>query len=748
MSAVRWSFLRASSHTMLGYSFPVRQTQREISPGSHTPKPPNPPCSHKDMHSKNQKRHSSPVPSRSPLVPMKPKAPAVAPAVAPSPGDTLAFRVPKDYPHSRFNKAPLAVYPPKGARNKTCLSLPVVSLEKMPCLSRGDSASHVRLASSSPSPHKPASLTPPSSQRSGEKLTNGRGGSGPSTPRSSASPSSADRRPSPARSPLDRRTPSTPSPSPLDRKPSPSPSPSQRSVAPPALPSSSPLDKKHQNGTKAPSRSHRRLSGRVFDPNKHCGVQDPETKRPCTRSLTCKTHSLTHRRAVPGRRKHFDILLAEHKGRAKEKEGSTKEKEKEKDGAQGGKEGHNQSVTSQEAASPSKSHCPNGRPLSTLKLRLANAHIPRVLGSSSTCTSSTLLQAAPPAQAPNPVPSPHSWATAAGDSSRLSSDEGDPETPEDTDRPALHYSSHHPQPSGFCAFNSRLMGRGHYVFDRRWDRMRLALQSMVEKHLNAQMWRKVPLAADSLLSPSGTSSTALQQASSPTSPLFNSQSYTAMFPQSASTAGVFSIRESPQHQAQVFALAKSRNGTHKGSRPSKDTEDPAGGSKKRKDSSVSSSSLSSSSLFPPVDNHKRNGSSFHPTLQGSGGTTAPPARKKGLSRGDSGLWSGSEEWLSRADGSQSHNSHNNRQPGATSIPYSPNREPSSAPRQPMAPPTGPLAYGGGAEGRKRRSPSSYRGKANKLSRPSGLESLFGKGNDSGGILASGPESPGQAKLHH
>lgn len=54
-----------------------------------------------------------------------------------------------------------------------------------------------------------------------------------------------------------------------------------------------------------------------------------------------------------------------------------------------------------------------------------------------------------------------------------------------------------------------------------------------------------------------------------------------------------------------------------------------------------------------------------------------------------------------------------------------------------------MAYGGGAEGRKRRSPSSYRGKASKLSRTGGLESLFGKGNDIGGILASGPESPRQ-----
>ncbi|XP_069565337.1 ataxin-7-like protein 1 isoform X1 [Brachyistius frenatus] len=698
-----------------------------------------------------EKRHSSPVPSRSPLVPMKPKAPAVAPAVAPSSGETLAFRVPKDYPHSRFSKAPLAVYPPKGARNKTCVSLPVVSLEKMPCLNRGDSASHVRLTSSStsPSPLKSSSLTLPAAQCSSEKLTNGRSTSGPPAPRSTTPPSSLDRRPSPARSPLDRRTPSTPSPSPLDRKSTLSPS---RSVALPASSSLSPLEKKHQNGTKTPSRSHKRLSGRVFDPNKHCGVQDPETKQPCTRSLTCKTHSLTHRRAVLGRRKHFDILLAEHKGRAKEKEGS-----KEKDGAQRGKEGSNQSITSQETASPSKSHCPNGRPLSTLKLRLANAHIPRVPGSSSTSTSGPLLPAAPPAAAPNPEPSPHGWVATAGDGGRLSSDEGDAETPEDTDRPAFQYSNRHPQPVGFCVFSSRLMGRGHYVFDRRWDRMRLALQSMVERHLNAQMWRRVPLAAESLLSlsPSSASSITSQQAPSPTSvtsPLLpspsNSLSYTASFPRSASTVGAFNIRDSPQPHAQVFTWGKARNGTYKAGHPSKDTQDPVVGLKKRKNSSYSSSSFSSSSLFPTVDNHKRNGSSFHPTLQGSGGTAGSPARKKGLCRGESGLWSGSEDWLSRGDGSQSHSSQNSREHGTTGIPHSPSKEAPAAPHQLMAPPTGPLAYGGGAEGRKRRSPSSYRGKASKLSRPGGLESLFGKGNDSDGLLASRPESPRQAKLHH
>lgn len=85
-----------------------------------------------------------------------------------------------------------------------------------------------------------------------------------------------------------------------------------------------------------------------------------------------QTHSLTHRRAVLGRRKHFDILLAEHKGRPKE--GA---KEKDKEGTQGGKEGVSHCVASQETSSPNKPHCHNGRPLSTLKLRLANAHIPR-----------------------------------------------------------------------------------------------------------------------------------------------------------------------------------------------------------------------------------------------------------------------------------------------------------------------------------------------------------------------------------
>ena len=55
------------------------------------------------------------------------------------------------------------------------------------------------------------------------------------------------------------------------------------------------------------------LKDREYNPEQHCGVVVAETGKPCTRSLTCKTHSLTLRRAVTDRSKKFDELLLEHK---------------------------------------------------------------------------------------------------------------------------------------------------------------------------------------------------------------------------------------------------------------------------------------------------------------------------------------------------------------------------------------------------------------------------------------------------
>ena len=52
---------------------------------------------------------------------------------------------------------------------------------------------------------------------------------------------------------------------------------------------------------------------REYDPNKHCGVWDADAKRNCTRSLTCKSHSVYLKRKVINRSGQFDELLAAHK---------------------------------------------------------------------------------------------------------------------------------------------------------------------------------------------------------------------------------------------------------------------------------------------------------------------------------------------------------------------------------------------------------------------------------------------------
>lgn len=66
------------------------------------------------------------------------------------------------------------------------------------------------------------------------------------------------------------------------------------------------------------------LKERAFNPDQHCGVVS-EDALPCTRSLTCKTHSIALRRSVPGRSHQFDSLLATHKKARDEEKAKFKE---------------------------------------------------------------------------------------------------------------------------------------------------------------------------------------------------------------------------------------------------------------------------------------------------------------------------------------------------------------------------------------------------------------------------------------
>ncbi|XP_049750418.1 ataxin-7-like protein 1 isoform X8 [Elephas maximus indicus] len=373
---------------------------------------------------------SPPSNSRTSLVQVKTKTSFSGHSSASS--TSKPFKTPKDNLLTSSSKQH-TVFSAKGSKDKQCIPVPVVSLEKIPNLVKADganvkmnsaatttvtSSSTSSSAVSSPPLFKPVLMSkqvPPSP----EKILNGKG----------------------------------------------------------IL--SATIDKKQQNGTKSSNKPYRRLSEREFDPNKHCGVLDPETKKPCTRSLTCKTHSLSHRRAVPGRKKQFDLLLAEHKAKSREKE--VKDKEHLLTSAR--EILPCQSGPAQESLPGSSGNSgPESKVASPAKSRPPNSVLPRPSSANSISSSASSNHSG---YTPEPPLAP-----GGGDlASRLSSDEGEMDGAEESEKLDCQFSTHHPRPLAFCSFGSRLMGRGYYVFDRRWDRFRFALNSMVEKHLNSQMWK-------------------------------------------------------------------------------------------------------------------------------------------------------------------------------------------------------------------------------------------------------------------
>ncbi|OXB56318.1 hypothetical protein ASZ78_009649, partial [Callipepla squamata] len=359
--------------------------------------------------------------SRTSLVQMKPKS--CISGHNPVSSNSKPFKTPKDNLLTSSSKQH-TVFPSKVSRDKPCVPVPVVSLEKIPNLVKADganvkmnSATTTTITSSSassstiPAPTLVKSgLTSKSVPPSPEKILNGKGIIAPS------------------------------------------------------------IDKKHQNGTKSSNKPYKRLSV--------IGI---------TLSVLEETHSLNHRRAVPGRKKQFDILLAEHKARSREKEVA-----KDKEHPPSTRESYqSQPTPAQDSLSGSSVNSgQESKVTSPAKSRPPNSVLPRPSSANSINSNSSSNHSGYVPELPLP--------SMGGDlTSRLSSDEGEVDGAEESEKLDCHFSGHHPRPLGFCSYGSRLMGRGYYVFDRRWDHFRFALNSMVEKHLNSQMWKKIPPAADS-----------------------------------------------------------------------------------------------------------------------------------------------------------------------------------------------------------------------------------------------------------
>ncbi|XP_041744518.1 ataxin-7-like protein 2 [Coregonus clupeaformis] len=206
-------------------------------------------------------------------------------------------------------------------------------------------------------------------------------------------------------------------------------------------------------------------SRRECNLDKHCGVLDPERKKVCTRLLTCNIHSIHQRRKVLGRSKNFDQLVAELKtgARIREQGGQTQE---------GSGSGRSPSPEAPEDP-PATPHC--RRPLTN------NPAFSRSRASSESAPEDK------PCQEDGSAPSPLTQG-------RISSDESEGEGPEEpSEYPS---SSWHPKPAAVCSFGSHEMSHGVYTFDRRLHHLRSALNAMVEQHINAHLWKKIPQASD------------------------------------------------------------------------------------------------------------------------------------------------------------------------------------------------------------------------------------------------------------
>ncbi|XP_064632233.1 ataxin-7-like protein 1 [Lineus longissimus] len=222
---------------------------------------------------------------------------------------------------------------------------------------------------------------------------------------------------------------------------------------------------------------------REFDADKHCGAWIQDISRQCTRSLTCKTHALSLRRAVVGRSKSFDDLLREHRAA---KEALVKRKalaaQANKKAAPGGlvveelpKPVESRSAPALNGASSQKALAQAlmaPTPLSPLKLAKPTNRIPNSLQRPAF---------SPPAQPilqKEPTPPPEL-------SSHLSSEGEDDDFPYE-----CPYVTYHPRPAAMCSYGGRLSG-SCYTFNRKQDLFRAAFSHAVERHLHPPPHKKL-----------------------------------------------------------------------------------------------------------------------------------------------------------------------------------------------------------------------------------------------------------------
>ncbi|XP_048741891.2 ataxin-7-like protein 1 isoform X2 [Ostrea edulis] len=234
---------------------------------------------------------------------------------------------------------------------------------------------------------------------------------------------------------------------------------------------------------------------REYDCNKHCGVIVEDTGKSCTRSLTCKTHALSLRRKVPGRRKPFDDLLKEHR---EAKEILLKQKAEQKAALQAAAEKKAQQSKNPPVIPPGSSqlaaHLLRPTPLQSYndQHRERSSHPPQLSPKKPAKPPQKLSTSLPhrpsltSLHSPllSPIKDDPGGALSMEGHDRLSDGEGEEEEADKSDSSFLPYQ---PRPAAMCTFGGRLhtiSGRRSYVFGRKTDILRAAFLNVLEKQLN------------------------------------------------------------------------------------------------------------------------------------------------------------------------------------------------------------------------------------------------------------------------
>ncbi|XP_019941851.1 ataxin-7 [Paralichthys olivaceus] len=395
-------------------------------------------------------------------------------------------------------------------------------------------------------------------------------------------------------------------------------------------------DKKQDSSSSASSRRHlsKKVNEREFNPDNHCGVMDITARKPCTRSLTCKTHSLSQRRAVPGRRKRFDTLLAEHKNKARERERELHPPHSQQNPPLRDPHPPSHLATAHDPHQVAHGNGPAPdatKPLPLCKPKFHSPGLPRLNSSHGVGT--------PGDPAVVHELSHHPQTTPDG-FSRPSSDEGEnEEREENTDKLDCHYSGYHPRPAAYCTFGSRLFGRGFYSFDRRWDKARCALTTMMDKHVNSQMWKKIPLALENSSSVAPTHRTSTNShGSTPSSGFLGPPATLPQTPYSQSYEGksvlsygtTLNARSSPQGGAEhpAYGTTQARQVSSLPQMPSAHSSSSSSSAsslasgRALKSRSSSSSTTKSSSSFRPKEISSGSSASVVPNATGGGSSGA------------------------------------------------------------------------------------------------------------------------------